>query len=177
MFGLKTVALWSLNNENYSIKQEQLIVREYILDDGIIPDDYQVLIINGAYETGINIKDEDIEIVIINSTNSDTIIQARSRVRKDIELLMYKVPRAERTDIPKITVPSEYLERKLITKEKKELIKLLDIKDNRGRLMGWINFKKILFYNNYDVIDNQRITIESKRKQASIIIDKICNRC
>ena len=85
---LKSITLWSMNNKKYPMNEEQKAVRESILTTGIIPDGIDVLIINGSYETGINIKNENIELVIVNSTDVDTQIQARSRVRKDIKALL-----------------------------------------------------------------------------------------
>lgn len=111
---LKAISLWSTNNKKNPMNKEQLRVRESILKDGLIPNEYNVLIINGSYETGINIKDDSIEMAIINNSTMDTIIQARSRIRKDIELLMYRVPRTEEGDLSIITVPEEYLNRKLV---------------------------------------------------------------
>lgn len=169
---INTIALWSTNNKDNPMNKEQFRVRESILTTGIIPEEYNVLIINGAYETGINVLDEDVEIVIVNNSTSDTIIQARSRVRKDIELLMYRVPRAVQSDYPVIAVPTEYLDRKLTTPEKKELIKLLDLRDSNKRLLGWGNFTKVLLFNNYAVKDG-RIYINMKRERVSEITDKL----
>ncbi|MBY6935490.1 hypothetical protein FDB44_08555 [Clostridium botulinum] len=169
---INAIALWSTNNKDNPMNKEQFRVRESILTTGIIPEEYNVLIINGAYETGINVLDEDIEIVIINNSSVDTIIQARSRVRKDIELLMYRVPRAVQSDHPVITVPTEYLDRKLTTSEKNELIKLLDLRDSNKRLLGWGNFTKVLLFNQYEVIDG-RSYIKKKRERVSEITDKL----
>ena len=49
--GLKSIALWSINNTKNPMNEEQLEVRESILTTGIIPRDYQILIINETYET------------------------------------------------------------------------------------------------------------------------------
>ncbi len=169
---LSSIALWSCHNKKYPLDEEQRVVRQSILETGVIPEGYQILIINGAYETGINILDEDIEIAIINNSSTDTIIQERSRVRKDIELLMYRVPQTVKTDSPIIEVPEEYLNRKLVTTEKKELIKLLNLKDCQGRAMGWNNFKKALDFNQYEVIDDS-IRINKKKTRVSEIKDKL----
>ena len=106
---LKSIALWSMNNKKYPMSEEQKSVRESILTTGIIPDDIDVLIINGSYETGINIKDKNIELVIVNSTDVDTQIQARSRVRKDIKALLLKSNNM--IDDIKVVVPEKYLDK------------------------------------------------------------------
>ena len=60
---LKAIQIWSTNADK-PMTEEQLAVRDSIINKGILPDkggvikeDYDVLIINRAMETGINIKD------------------------------------------------------------------------------------------------------------------------
>lgn len=65
----------------------QLKIRESLLDTGYLNEDLDVIIINGAYETGIDIYNEEIQHVIIDNTNDITQVQSRNRVRHDIESL------------------------------------------------------------------------------------------
>lgn len=72
-------------------KQEQL--REYVINNKEFPSDLQVLIVNGAYETGWNLENEEgqkplIQTVIIDSTNYGYCYQSRFRVRHNIENLI-----------------------------------------------------------------------------------------
>ncbi|MEG1481789.1 hypothetical protein [Clostridium sp.] len=164
--GLKAIALWSTRNENNPMNEEQLIVREYILDDGIIPDDYQVLIINGAYETGINIKDKDIEIVVVNTTDNDTRIQARSRVRKNIKAEIFKDSSC--IDDLRVEVPNEYLEKPLTTKDKKELCKDINVYGEKRSLLKWTSLKPIIINSGYEIIDHR---ITRKKISVSTITD------
>lgn len=173
---LKAISLWSTNNKKNPMNKEQLRVRESILKDGLIPNEYNVLIINGSYETGINIKDDSIEMAIINNSTMDTIIQARSRIRKDIELLMYRVSRAEKGDLPIITVPDEYLNIKLTATNKRELINLLDLRDGNKRLQGWASFKRILEFNSYEVKDGFISVKKKNDTRVSTITDKLIYR-
>lgn len=71
--------------------QEQL--RKYVIDNKELPKDLQILIVNGAYETGWNLESEDgqkplIQTVIIDNTNIGYCMQSRYRVRHDIETLI-----------------------------------------------------------------------------------------
>ena len=71
--------------------QEQL--RKYVIDNKEFPKDLQVLIVNGAYETGWNLESEKgqknlIQTVIIDNTNIGYCMQSRYRVRHDIETLI-----------------------------------------------------------------------------------------
>src|SRR5699024_6524895 len=46
--GLKPLTLWSVNNRERKMSKEQLRTRDIILTTGLIPEPYNVLIINGA---------------------------------------------------------------------------------------------------------------------------------
>lgn len=166
--GLKAVSLWSLNNKDNPMSIEQLKVRKNILESGLIPKEYNILIINSSYETGINIKDDSVEIVIVNNINIDTIIQARSRIRKNIELLMYRVPRNKRIKTPEIEVPSKYLNKNLNAIDKKSLIETMGLINSKGKVLGWTTFKKILNFNKYLVLD-KKIKVEGKQTRVSEI--------
>ena len=74
--------------------------------------------------------------------------------------------------MPIIKVPEEYLERNLTASEKKELIKLLDVRDSRKRLLGWGNFKKALLFNQYEV-DEDNIRINKKKVRIAKIKDNL----
>lgn len=163
---LKSIALWSMNNKKYPMSEEQKSVRESILTTGIIPDDIDVLIINGSYETGINIKDKNIELVIVNSTDVDTQIQARSRVRKDIKALLLKSNNM--IDDIKVVVPEKYLDTPLTTKDKKDLCKELNIYNENTRILKWTSIRPIIINSGYDVIDG-RIYINKKRVRVDRI--------
>lgn len=163
---LKSITLWSMNNKKYPMNEEQKAVRESILTTGIIPDGIDVLIINGSYETGINIKNENIELVIVNSTDVDTQIQARSRVRKDIKALLLKSNNM--IDDIKVVIPEKYLDTPLTTKDKKDLCKELNIYNENTRILKWTSIRPIIINSGYDVIDG-RIYIDKKRVRVDRI--------
>ena len=167
---LKSIALWSMNNKEYPMNEEQKAVRESILTTGIIPDGIDVLIINGSYETGINIKDENIELVIVNSTDADTQIQARSRVRKDIKALLLKSNNM--IDDIKVVVPEKYLDTPLTTKDKKDLCKDLNMYNENTRILKWTSIKPIIINSGYDV-NNHTIVRDKKRLRVDTIKEVI----
>lgn len=77
---------WTPMNDN------QLAIREQILTTGEYPT--QVILMNAAYESGINIEnDKDSEQrtihVIVASTEEHVIVQARGRIRHDIDCLWH----------------------------------------------------------------------------------------
>jgi hypothetical protein len=87
---LMPVCIWSPNNLNHPMSVEQLNVRNHLLQTGELLPPYNILIINKATETGINITDKAFELAIVHSKNDTEQIQARNRVRKDINLLIVK---------------------------------------------------------------------------------------
>lgn len=99
--GYKAEWLCSINNkivnettgkEELRMSEEQINIREQLIETGMLPEDLDVLIINAAYETGWNLRDKNIKMVIIDDLDYDSQIQARNRVRNDIEILRVKVP-------------------------------------------------------------------------------------
>lgn len=73
--GYNAIGLWSLNNTKYSMSDEQIRVRNFIIEKEQIPSEYQIVIFNEAYTTGWNLKDETLqknrvalELLIANCT-------------------------------------------------------------------------------------------------------------
>ena len=126
--GRKAEALWSLNASE-SLSREAITTRDYILREHKLPEDVQDLLINGAYETGISIKDKDVQEVYIHTSNPDTRIQARNRLRQNIQVVGYynknlKKSRARyktHSTTPVITIPNVYLNKELGTEDKKDI--------------------------------------------------------
>ena len=82
----KVVCLWSLRSDK-DLDAQQLAVREELLHKERIPEDVDILLINAAYETSLNIRNEDFRTMIIHCSNPDTQIQVRGRLRHDIDTL------------------------------------------------------------------------------------------
>lgn len=105
--GYSTVALWNdkkyqkphvnettgeIEEHKWKMTKEQLNARKKLLKDGEF--DTQVLLLNGAYESGINIEysnssEKQTIYVMVASSNYVQITQARGRIRHDIEALFY----------------------------------------------------------------------------------------
>ena len=88
--GLKPICIWSEHNKN-GWNDEQKDFMKYLFDTGKFKEPYNILIFNKAMETGINIKDDDVDLCIVNSINLTEQIQARGRFRKDINLVVVKL--------------------------------------------------------------------------------------
>lgn len=83
--GYNVEYLCSLNSKNMNDKQ--IMLRDFIIKNNCYPDYLDVLIVNGAYETGWNLKDDNVQLAIIDTTQGDIQIQARNRIRHNIKTL------------------------------------------------------------------------------------------
>lgn len=164
--GVRAVGLWSLNNKENAMSTYQLEVLESLVKDGMIPDNIDILIINASLQTGINIKNNDIDWVLVNSTNKTTQIQARSRVRKDIDRLYLKSDDSEISN--DIELDEKWLNRPLTSNDKKELSNEIQLYDERGRLIKWKGLSLRLIEQGYKIEDLTKV-IEGKRVRISII--------
>ena len=158
--GLRAVGIWSKHNKDYKMNDYQYSVRKSIIETGLIPDNVDVLIINSSYETGINIKEENIELVIINSTNIDTQIQARARVRKNIKALLLRS--SEDFEDIVITIDDKWLNRKLTKEERDQLCEEYPLYNEDNRLRKWSYLKDVLENSGY-VVGNTKITVKTYR--------------
>lgn len=86
--GLNVLCIWSKNNSKHPMSEEQINSIDYVLENEQVEDKYDIVIINDATTTGVNIKSKAFEISIINSTKNEVRVQARNRLRKNIELLI-----------------------------------------------------------------------------------------
>lgn len=147
--GFSPIAIWSVNNTDHPMTEEQLSARESILRNYTIPPQYNLLIINSSSETSIKIKSH-VDYVVVHSTNSDTQIQVRGRVNNDLDTLFLPGKSA-----PIMNIPEKYLGVKLFTTEKKELIKELNIRNQNNRLCGWTTIKRYLVDNDYIIAEER----------------------
>lgn len=93
--GLKPICIWSDNNADNPMSVTQRVVKEHLLETGCLKEPYNVLIINRATESGVNIRDPKIQLMICNTKNEVQQVQARGRIRHDIDLLVLKTDNQE----------------------------------------------------------------------------------
>jgi KaiC/GvpD/RAD55 family RecA-like ATPase len=150
---IKAVAVWSEQNIDYIITDEQKKARLEIINNESMPIGYDVLIINKAMETGVNIKAEKVKVdyVIVHSQEKDVQIQARGRYRGDLPML-YLYSNDENTVID---VPIEFMNRKLFKADKAELCDVLRLRNKQGNIVGWDTVKGRLKNQGYTVKDGQ----------------------
>lgn len=146
--------VWSINAKKHTMSEEDLKARESILKYERIPRDIQVLIINAACETGLNIK-SDVDYIVVHSTDADTVTQVIGRVRHDVDTVYYLTKDASNMEI---VVPEQYLNKPLSKEDKNALCAELDLRDSRGRIVGWHNVKKKLITDGFKIIDKSGTT-------------------
>ena len=157
--GRQAEAIWSLNHDA-AMDEHALTTRDYILNEHRFPDDVQDLLINGAYETAISIKDDTVKEAYIHTGNADTRIQARNRLRQDLEVVGYYDSDAYRNNKKtKQTatlnqsycekIPHDYFNKPLYNEDKDKLIQLIQFPKK------WTSLKKALIAEGYTVEDSQ----------------------
>lgn len=164
--GLRATGLWSLNNKENAMSTHQLEVLDSVVKDGLIPEEVDILVINASLQTGINIKNNDIDWVLVNSINSVTQVQARSRVRKDIDRVYIKSDAT--TQKQEIMLEEKWLNKPLATIDKKALCEELELFDERGRVKQWKAIFKELIEQGYGIKEATKV-IDNKRTRVSII--------
>jgi len=147
--GFSPICIWSINNPDHPMNEEQLEVRRSILEEWVIPPQYDLLIINSSSETSLKIKSQ-VDYVIVNSSNADTQTQVRGRVNSDLQTLYLP------TDgVPTVNVPVEFLGRQLFKADKDALVRVLDLRNPNNRLCGWTTVKHILIDNDYTITEGR----------------------
>ena len=126
---------------DHAMSAEQLKVRNAILTTQRVPDEVDVLFINAAYETSININNEDINTVIVHSGNPDTQVQVRGRLRHDINTLYIYDPEHEHI---RDYFPEEYCGRFLTSKDTAKIADEMNLRDEKGNQKRWPAIVRLL---------------------------------
>ncbi len=149
-FGFNPISIWSVNNTDHEMNEEQLAVRRSILESFKLPPQYNLLIINASSETSIKIK-TPIDYVIVNSRDEDTQVQVRGRVNSDLPKLYLL-----QNDLTEICVPDRYLEKELFRKDKDKLCEYINYRNSSNRRYGWTTIKKLLQKCGFTVLECRR---------------------
>ena len=145
--GFSPISIWSINNKDYPMNDEQLEARRSILESWTIPPQYDLLIINSSSETSLKIKSK-VDYVIVHSSNPDTQVQVRGRINSDLMTLYLPVE-----GVSEIVVPSEYLGKRLFQGDKQALAEALNLRNTNNRPYGWPTVKNLLIESDYSVIE------------------------
>ncbi len=130
---------------------------EYLKNTGYLPDDIQLFFTTSRNKEGINIENEDIQYMIIETHNQTDIVQMAGRVRKGIKCV-FIVTNSEGYD------DKEYEKLALFTKSK--------IADYNLNYVGVANefYRQLCIDNDFDdLYSNSKsdITLHKQKKKAS----------
>ena len=160
--GLQPILIWSINRTEEPMNTEQLLTRAQLIETGYLKEPYNVLIINRATETGVNIYDEDMNLVIVNTINVTQQEQVRGRVRHDIDLIVLKDK--DMTKVAKtIIIPPNLLDVQLSKQTLEQFIKDYGLRNEEKKYIT-VNKFLSLIRDGYDVtkkqvrINGQRVT-------------------
>lgn len=167
---LKPISIWSTNAEQ-PMTEEQLKTREYLLETGELLEPYNILIINRATETGVNIIDKDMNLVIVNTTNITQQVQARGRVRHDVDLLVVKTNDNKKVGLA-LEIDEKLLDVELLkTDIEDKIIHAYGIRDEKSRFYSVKRLASALEPKGYKM-ESYRRTVEG-RKRTFYKISKI----
>lgn len=155
--GKRVCCLWGIHNENHPLSEWQESVRSTLLRSELIPDKIDVLIINAAYETSLNIRNEEFRTMLIHNSSPDVQTQVRGRLRRDIDdLYLYDSAHQFISHY----FPEEYLNRNLTREDTNAIVEMMNLKNEDGRLLKWPSIAELL---SKDGMTVQKTT--EKRKQ------------
>ena len=182
------------------LNKEQKLLKKYLIENEKYPDELDIIIVNKAYECGWDIKDNRVQIIIIDSCNPTVITQVRNRCRFDIEKLVCTMKEVKKVPEPYKTEDGYYrryieisnngqtyhnyisdnfnidfvLDEKYIgykiLENKKEIIDKYGSYDERKQC-NWATFKKDLVRNGYYIKQINKSTYIFKRGYPEIIKD------
>lgn len=153
--GFKAIELHSVNNMDKPMDAEQMRVYNAIITTGMVPLEYDFVIVNKALARGITIRDERFNNVIINSVNQEDRIQAARQT--------FQYQRHLKTFAPQI--PDEYLNQWISIEKCRELAEYMAVPElnkankNNSKIMTWNHLKEYLPTIGY--------TVEQKRKRLN----------
>lgn len=164
--GFSAQIYWSIHNEEKKMTDKQIEEIENIIDTGILPDEYDVIIINSAMQEGWNLIDTRVKLSIMNTTNETEYVQALGRIRRDLDILVCRINEDDK--IKHLSIPKEYLDRQLTAKEKRELCEKLDARNKAGALYKWETINKMLKTQGF-LISDENSMINGKKTRTSTI--------
>ena len=162
--GFKAIEIHSPNNSDKPMTEEQMRVYNTITATGMVPLEYDFVVVNKALARGINIYDKRFDNVIIDSYDRADRIQAARQT--------FEYQRHLKTFCSEI--PAAYLNRWLTVDECRELAEYMAIpsldksNNHQSKTMTWNALKQCLPAIGYTVVQKQK-TINKKRMQMCYI--------
>lgn len=162
--GFNAIELHSVNNVDKPMTPEQLRVYNTIITTGLVPLEYDFVIVNRALARGITIRDNRFDNVIIDSVYQEDRIQAARQT--------FQYQRHLKAFAPQI--PDEFLNTWLPVAKCRELAEYMAVPEldktnkNTSRCMTWNRLREYLPTIGYTV-EQKRKRIDGKQQQACYI--------
>ena len=162
--GFNPIELHSIRNEDKPMTEEQQRVYGVIVSTGMVPQEYDFVVINKALARGIDIKDRRFDNVIIDSYDAEDRIQVPRQT--------FQYQRHLKTLCSEI--PDEYMNRWLTIPECRQLAELMAVPSldktnkNNSKIMTWNSLKDCLPMLGYTV-EQKKKTIKGKQQQMCYI--------
>ena len=162
--GFNAIELHSINNADKPMTPEQLRVYNTIITTGLVPLEYDFVIVNRALARGITIRDSRFDNVIIDSVYQEDRIQAARQTFQYQRHLKAFAPR----------IPDEFLNTWLPVAKCRELAEYMAVPEldktnkNTSRCMTWNRLREYLPTIGYTV-EQKRKRIDGKQQQACYI--------
>ena len=156
--GIDAALLFSPHSKSHKMTLEAQRAARMLEKEERIPDDVQVLIINAAYETGLNIDPEKshLDYIIVHDADEDTQTQVRGRYRGELDRLYLKMREEDfEREIP-YEIIEPYLGRVLWSADRRELVQALNFRDKNGRQCMWPTVKNVLINQGYSIEEWKR---------------------
>lgn len=181
--GLNTVCLWSRNNTDHPYSPTQEMVYNHLLRHKVLPPEINVVILNAAFETGMDVNDGRFTVFWGQSSDVDSLVQARGRIRGDIthSVIITKQAYWEKvsggldwgreewrkdvqTEQVLDIIPDEYLNTWLSPKYIEQLEQEITLYDSSNRQLKWKGIKKRLEQTKLYQIEGKRKMNKGKRE-------------
>jgi hypothetical protein len=153
--GVKAIPIWSESTESIEniMTDEQLRVRKHIIEHKEIPLEYDTIIINYAYQTGITINN-NLDFIIVHSQKNDVKTQIRERCIGDVKQLYYY----SNNENSVINIPHSFIGRELFKEDTTALCNILKLRNKQGNIVAWTTTKKRLENSGYIITQGKRGT-------------------
>ena len=161
--GFNAIELHSPNNTDKPMTPEQMRVYNMIVATGMVPPEYDFVIVNKALARGITIVDQRFNHLIVDSVNQVDRIQAARQT--------FQYQRHLKVFAPEI--PSEFLNTWLTVERCRQLAEYMDVPEmdkvnNNARTMTWNKLKEYLPAIGYKV-EGKKKRVDGKLTQCYYI--------
>lgn len=164
--GYRVLCLWSTHNQAHRLSTEQIEAIRYIKETQKVPPGYQVLIINKAYETSINIYDVRIKHFVSHTVNEDSKTQSKGRVRNSVLENLWIKYNNEKDLLMLVLRP--YWGVEMGTKEREQITEELNYAFRKD--WSWRKWRNWLQKGSFEIIDEKRSGKSYNRIQSKITL-------